>query len=61
MQVIKIKLLQLLCLFSPSVAYAAGDSIVIDISKRGNDISPTLFGIFYEEINPVMVVYMVSL
>lgn len=51
MRTLKIKLLQLLCFISPSFAYASGESIIIDTNKHGNDISPSLFGIFYEEIN----------
>ncbi len=30
---------------------SAGDKIEIDVSKRGNAVSPCLYGIFYEDIN----------
>lgn len=45
--------LALLILFNetaPLLAYA-GDKIEIDVNKRGNNVSPCLYGIFYEDIN----------
>ena len=35
---------------APLLAYA-GDNIEIDVNKRGNNVSPCLYGIFYEDIN----------
>lgn len=35
---------------APLLAYA-GDKIEIDVNKRGNNVSPCLYGIFYEDIN----------
>lgn len=32
-------------------SYAQSDAIQIDLSKKGADVSPTLYGIFFEEIN----------
>lgn len=30
---------------------SAGDTIRIDVNKKGHDVSPSLYGIFYEDIN----------
>ena len=48
------KMRKLICLLAgiafPFMASAA-DTIRIDVNKKGNDVSPTLYGIFYEDIN----------
>lgn len=33
------------------IAAATGDTIVIDLAHRGADVSPTMYGVFFEEIN----------
>lgn len=48
------KKIVLFCLFSVGVMAcrpAPDDEIVIDLSGHGADVSPTMYGIFFEEIN----------
>lgn len=50
----RIKLLILLhcfCLHTLMAAATSEEKIVIDMNKKGHEISPNLYGIFYEEIN----------
>lgn len=40
-----------LFLFLPAVAFGNGPRVTIDVSKTGAAISPTMYGIFFEDIN----------